>query len=113
MFELFQSLHVTFQSKFAGIILLKLLCSGKWTLYYYKEHSHCLFICNWRGKILLVWFGRAEWMTGWDELKLSFKFAFRGFFFRDAELSSCLPDLFQIAVSTLVERSGCSGEKLP
>lgn len=52
-------------------------------------------------------------MTGWDELKLSFKVTLQGFFFQDAELSSCLPDLFQMAVNTLVERSGCSGGKLP
>lgn len=52
-------------------------------------------------------------MTGWDGLKLSFKFILQGFFFQAAELYSCLPDLFQMAASSLVERSWCSGEKLP
>lgn len=67
--------------------------------------------CNRRGQNT----SGAGWGGGMmdDLLKFSLRFIFlrKGFFFQDAELYSCLPDLFQMAVNTLVERSLCAIEK--
>lgn len=50
---------------------------GKWTLLLLQNTFIVFSICNQRGKILLVWFGRVGWMTCWNfPLGLYFRVSF-------------------------------------